>query len=733
MNMNRKSAVLVGVSLLLFIFFQSNASALEPVKTGDPLADSASIANRRTALRCLSLAKEYAAQKDWNAVISQSMLGLAYDDGIADLWYVYAVAENELDATKAEILPLVTKALTQGEWVDYNRDGARILYADILCDTGRYKEVPAVLDAKPVLFSADAEYIRAKAYYRMKDNDSIQTARTKIDTARKIYPDDTRFPLLFFMSESPLDDNETVRKIAESFISRISLYTEAAPDKDAELEIYASLFARRETQVRMLKSFSARGLQHPLYAAAALAAGLLDEEKAFDYFTSFADGSIEYAQVLDFLTLLRSDKVKQLADTYFTAYSGIILRDCDGDGIDDMYVKYYRGRPDTIVYDKNQDGVVDWRIVCDFGVPVHADITENNMSVSWDPYPSLKEVVYKEANKNQEQSELAAKISGSTLIFNLVRETLQWTPVDIIQEETVHTATGASFFYPQLKKNVAQIDDKMLIAAASNYIIPSKERPNAQITFTILDGKAQVAQYSVNGKMYAQAEFNSGIPAMRTVDADGDGVFETTEFYGFDKDGTMEVHTMDEERAVMTNLFGYPLDGAGYYLRLIQIDRDGDTTPDFTEEYLEHNGKITSWDTDSDGLWDVRYISYPRIKNAQGKPEPLVEDALFYETAKRDLVTVTSIDGIPSKVTVNKEEFPVQRDAKYQFYWIGKQGRSEFAKKALDTLNQIPSQAVCTTVEDNGLYMICVRIGTYYYGQIVQSQELGKESENGKK
>ena len=165
--MNRKSAVLVGVSLLLFIFFQSNASALEPVKTGDPLADSASIANRRTALRCLSLAKEYAAQKDWNAVISQSMLGLAYDDGIADLWYVYAVAENELDATKAEILPLVTKALTQGEWVDYNRDGARILYADILCDTGRYKEVPAVLDAKPVLFSADAEYIRAKAYYRM--------------------------------------------------------------------------------------------------------------------------------------------------------------------------------------------------------------------------------------------------------------------------------------------------------------------------------------------------------------------------------------------------------------------------------------------------------------------------------------------------------------------------------------------------------------------------------------
>src|SRR5574344_344536 len=538
------------------IFASFSTFALGPVKTNDPVADSAKLANRRTALRCLTLAKEYASEKDWSAVASQAVLGLAYDDTIADLWYVYAVADNALGEAKPTVLPLVTKSLTEGEWVDYNRDGARILYADILSETGRSSEVPGVLDAKPVLFSADAEYIRTKAYYRMKDEKSRETARTKIDTAQKIYPDDTRFPLLFFKSESPSDENPLVRKIAESFISRISLYTEAAPDKDAELEIYDSLFARGETQVRMLKSFSARGLQHPLYAAAALRTGVLDEEAAFDYFTSFADGSIEYTQVLDFVSLIKSDAVKQLANTYFTAYNGVILCDTDGDGIDDMYAKYYRGRPDTIVYDENQDGIVNWRIVCDFGVPVHGDITSDNMVVNWDPYPSLRDAAYQDKE--------------NVLTFNLVRETLQWTPVDIVPEETVVAATGAEFYYPLLKRDVQKLSDGMLIAAASNYEIPSKERNGAKITFTVLDGQVQLARYSVNGKLYAQAEFDNGVPAMRVVDADDDGVFETTEFYGFDKNGTMEVHSMEEERAVMTNLFGLPSSGAGYYLRLIQ-------------------------------------------------------------------------------------------------------------------------------------------------------------------
>jgi hypothetical protein len=707
--MNKKSFVFIAIVLLL-------------INVLPGFADSASQANRRTALRCLSNAKDYASEKQWKAAASQAVLGLQYDDSISDLWYVEAIAENELENTKAVVLSLVTNALTKSEWVDYNRDSARILYADILCDIGRYSEVPGILDAKPVLFSADAEYIRAKAYYRMKDEASIQTARNKIDTARKIYPDDTRFPLLFFKSESPSEKDTLVRKIADSFISRISLYAEAAPDKDAELEIYASLFAQGEQQTRMLKSFSARGLQHPLFAAAALRAGLLDEEAAFDYFISFADGSISYDILEDFIPLIKSSAVKQLEDTYFTAYSGVIISDTDGDGIENMFCKYSRGRPATIVYDKNQDGIVDWTITCDFGVPVNAAITDNALTIQWDPYPSLSQVVFKGKNDT------------SALTFNLVREQLPWTPIDIEPDKAVVENTGASFFYPTLRSDAGEITDSMLIKAASNYIIPSQERTDAIITFTILDSEAQLARYTVNGKLYAQAEFDNGVPTMRSVDADGDGVFETTEFYGYDKDNKMDVHTMEEERAVMTNLFGLPAEGSGFYLKLIQIDRDGDTIPDFTEEYLAHHGKISSWDTDGDGLWDIRYVRYPDTEGGL-----VVEDALFYEISKHDLVTVTSIDGVPSKVKtestdgkgVNKtiEELPVAKDAIYNFYWIGKVGRSDFAKKALIALNQSESQGVSTTVSDGNDHMICVRIDDICYGQLIEPQEFEIEEQ----
>lgn len=70
---------------------------------------------------------------------------------------------------------------------------------------------------------------------------------------------------------------------------------------------------------------------------------------------------------------------------------------------------------------------------------------------------------------------------------------------------------------------------------------------------------------------------------------------------------------------------------------MIQIDEDGDTVPDFTEEYLADGGRITSWDTDADGSWDVQYKKYP-----QKKGEELYEDSSFYVMPEHRLVTVTS-------------------------------------------------------------------------------------------
>ena len=102
------SAFLLSISFLAF--------ALEPVKSGDSLKDSADLANRRTALRCLSNATNYASEKNFDAALSQANLGIAYDDSISDLWYVAAAADSALGKSKAEVLPLLDLSLQKNNW-----------------------------------------------------------------------------------------------------------------------------------------------------------------------------------------------------------------------------------------------------------------------------------------------------------------------------------------------------------------------------------------------------------------------------------------------------------------------------------------------------------------------------------------------------------------------------------------------------------------------------------------
>ena len=210
-----KKSVFVFFFSVLFsnLFFSQDFSSLD--------------VNRKTSVRCLKLAESFLASKDYGNALMQAEAGLSYDSSVADLWYIKAFSSFALGETKSEVLNLLSKAFTNGQWVDYNRDNARILYADLLCDTGKCVQSLNILDAKPFLYSADSEFIRLKAYYKMKDKESVLKAREKVDSARKIYPDDKRFAKLFFQHEYNLrrlnlfqeqSDVEYVLKIASSFI-----------------------------------------------------------------------------------------------------------------------------------------------------------------------------------------------------------------------------------------------------------------------------------------------------------------------------------------------------------------------------------------------------------------------------------------------------------------------------------------------------------------------------------
>ncbi len=689
----------------------------------DPLDDSARMANRRTALRCLNLAKSYAAQNDWHSVEAQISLGLTYDDTVSDLWYMLAVAENNQGKTKAVVGGYVERAINEQTWLDYNRDAARILYADILCDTGRYGDVSAVLDGNgrdfnnpafvngPYVYSSDAEYIRTKALYRMG---KMEDARTKIDAARRLYPNDIRFPLLFFTYENQDVANADVSRMSKLFISQIMELSGGYFDGNSttattELEVIAMPFADQKTRLVMMKSFRARGLRHPKFALLAMKDKLFTESEALDYICDFADSTVSYEDLLAFLSALGDEGTKKKAVSYLNAYNGSMTRDTDGDRIVNLYVQYQRGRPQALYYDKNQDGSFEWSADCDYGNPVSGTIYSGNMDFTWGKFPSLRTVTIHDTKGRTTES------------YSLVPGGLNWSPFNMAVDFDVLKVTGSSFYFPILNDDVDSsggIDSQLLMNAASSVTVLSNERENATITFSVLSGKIHSARYRVGKVDYAIAEFENGNPVLRVVDADGDGVFETTEFYGVDKEGNMEVHSLEDERQIMVNLFGLPSDAAPYYLRMVQVDTRGkDTIPDFTEEYLPRGGKISSWDTDGDGSWDIRYVKKSAAKD--DKKTPVVEESMFFDN-ESNLVHVVFENGVPTSVYTAIEKFAISEDDTYRFFWIGEKGTLSLTRLALQSLNANANEGGTVIVSDKVHRVLAVRIGDHNFGMIIE-------------
>ncbi len=679
-----KKTLSLFVALSLGFVFSYKLSAQD-------VSNSAAVANRRTAVRYLQLAKQFAAEKLWNEADSNAKMGLAYDDKIADLWYLRAVSQMNLGEKRSQVLPLVVTALTDAEWVDYNRDGARILYADILCSSRLFTQSLSVLDVAPFIYSADAEYIRAKAYYSLGDSESLSKARSRLDAARRVYPADSRFAELFYAHEYQIFRrygvlSEDARRLADAFALSVPLYKNA----NDNLEVYAAIFASEDSKkIRMLKAFDSKQRKSPLYAIEALKAGLLDEDSSLDYFYQFSDVEVSLDMLENYASHLKSDDAKKEFAEYLNSYNGKITIDVDGDLIPNLTVAYKRGRPENIRYDSNQDDELEWEANCDFGVPLNLSLTENALEIEYSSWPYIAAASYKMENRHTD------------LKFVLLAETLAWSPFTIEADGSLKETLGAEFFIPMLKNDSeSSVSGQDLLRASLSYTIPSRERDGAVIQVSLLNGVAQMASYSVGDKIYAMAQFEKGIPVSRKLDVDGDGLFETSEYYGFSRNPNENFISTNDEMQIMTNLFGSPAYGTGFYVKKITVDRNGDTVADFTEEYVpgtvgdKKPGKVSSWDTNGDGKWDVQYVKHPSMLDGK-----LREEAKFHKPLTDSVVTVYSENGIPVFVQTGSEMLSVTKGEKGNFYWISDCGTKKEEENITNEINQVAEQGVSMIVE----------------------------------
>lgn len=689
-------------------------------------------ANKNTAVRCLKLAENCLMSGDWNNALKQAELGISYDDSISDLMYVKAAALMNMNSKKADVLVQIKSAFELDNWVSNKKNGARILYADLLSDIGKYEDSMNLLDSQPFIFSADAEFIRIKNLYRMGTSQSVESARLKLNSAIRIYPSDSRFANLFFMFEMTLMQNhailgmnyeipDIVKTVANYYISKLPDYE----GKNLELELLTSFFASKDMQNRLVRAIDSKEQTvHPLLAVAGLQVGLYSEKKAVELFFETV-GNAFCLSDLEFLTLhLRDSEVSDFLIEKLLNYDGFVYVDCDFDLQNEIVIEYETGRPLKIDCDFDNDGNQDFYAKCDFGSPEVVHLPSEKVSVFYEEYPFVSKIIFNDDSKTDEMQQKVLAV------LNYFGKEFSFAPVEL-KENDVFGMLGLEFYIPVFQNPQLFFPDfDILYEKAISVEYPVKERENAKVVYTIFQGKTISAVFLQNEKNYAFCNF-SKIPFGRAVDFDDDGVYETLEQYDLilensDKNSLYEPELLSE---IFGENFLHQLnkENKKIYLQKISIDRNSNQFYEYAEEYLSDNGKISLWDNNDDGIIDCKHTRFPQ-KNG----ESLQEESVFYDKEGNKIVSIIFIDKTPIKMFESNAEVLINAGENKNFYWIENVQPQQVENKIFDSFKNM-MQGVVEVFEFEGARFSIIKVDENYFCKLLPESEVEKdEAENEK-
>ncbi|MCH5293352.1 MAG: hypothetical protein J1E07_06455 [Treponema sp.] len=672
-------------------------------------AQSAAAANRRTALRYLSLAENALAGGDWTGASANASLGLSYDDSVSDLIYVKAAADINLGSTRRHALDLIRGAFDKDNWAGYSRNAARILYADLLCDTGEHEASMAMLDTPSFILSADAEFIRIKNYYRIGTPESVRSAREKLRSAGRIYPADPRFPAIFFMFEYAFmsdahraglhyDLDNTARAIARAYIARLPDYS----DLDSEVEILASFFAEGEEKIRLLRAIDAKNpAAHPLLAIAGLRSGIYTDSHAYDLFFRAAGTDFSLALLHDFALSLNSPEVKLRLAEFLTDFSGTLVSDLDLDLQNEREVRYEHGRPSAVIFDLDCDGAAEMLADCDFGAPVYLEHPAAATSFFYSAYPEVQKVHFADEGRS----------------FSFLHEDFDYAPLDF-PADPILTLLGIDFFVPQIRGDVPVPAATELAAIAAAVELPVRERDGARAVYSSDKGKLYFANFYDGERLYAYADFSSGLPFVRLVDTDNDGFFETAEEYA------ALIPGMENQADDIARIFGKSALPSNFYLKKLQIDRNANTIYEYSEEYYEYGGKICVWHNDEDGAWEFAYIKSPHTDGSA-----LVESYIF-NIGDSPAVILEFKDGNPVKITISGRNETIYAGSSDDFYWVAQEGSPELESAALQKASRLDAQGAVAVAEHEGNRFFLIKVSGTVFARILPDSEYEHDDES---
>ncbi len=636
------------------------------------------------AISLLTDVQNLVVLEDWNSANTILDRALIYDSNISDFYYVKALCELNIGSTSSTIIPLLEKSLDfERDWYQYTREDARLFLARQYSIVKRYNDALVLLNAYPVLQSATADLERVRAYYA--SNELEKARQTVLDGARQ-YPDDFRFVDLFYSGEiMQLVCGDASLSKDSDYVDFFNGRVQSFSDEKPELLLFATLFSNDEHEIELLlKSYNTHNVKSPLYAVFALINGLQTEQEAFDYIQPFLN-NIRYDVFAYFMTVLKDADVKNQIANYFATYSGTVRFDFNGDFLDEFLVTYKNGRPQYSVYDQNQDGILDWEMSADFGLPTSVNFVPENVTVEYSTWPCIKSVTRNSACENMQ-------------VFNIVDNTLE---LDIVRFETQPELKniGTDFYIPV----VLSSRDELSVVDVFNasYSVDYYKNATTKTEFTVLDGNIKKAEYFADEKLFAQAQFEDGLIVSRLVDRNFDGIFELTEEYSYSDSSKTSQKIIDE-------VICFEHLANGLYLAKTHVALEDDGLWDFSQTYNTDGSTITRW-LNSRGVAEIILIQKDDFTEIQ-----------YLNPFTNSMKSVVLHDGVP----VLSDGKDVIKDSKYDFYWIGENFDSSFAKMTmteLDTLQNIAglivSEKLWNAEAQQFLRIVGVKNGDLYFGE----------------
>lgn len=672
------------VALCIFVFFAIipvSAQKAQSNKNAEPHPEAA---NRRTALICLDQSKDAKAQNHWLDVFEKASLGVSYDNHIPDLWLLCAESAVELNRPKFEIISYVATALNEPNWIQDNTEKARLLYADLLSDTCEWRDSLSILDTEPKLISNDADFVRAKDYYR---SGNLAEARKVVRNAKTLYPDDGRFQLLFLERERRNTSNREVAIYAASLLKTHTLWSGKFPEILVQAANYST---SNEERSRLLKAYAAQGLADEQHTVLSLKYGIISDNTAFELMVGFAEKGLNYEYLREFVSLLKDPEVKTKAKEWLGAFAGVLIFDTNHDGITDLAAEYKRGRASFIRYDANQDGLSSWQAFCDFGVPFSLALSERNLTIDYGIYPSMNRV----------------SDNNSGVVYELTADSTMWTPLNIVMAPFENL--GIKFFIPSPKEKVALPQENVIRAFASSMTIATQEREEGSIRFSLLDGVPQTAVYYQKNVPYAYGFFEDGKLQFRTVDVDDDGFFELTETYECNPYKVGQYLSTLEQQKLCKDLFGAQDSLVGTYRTRMIHDTNKDGRSDSTIEFLGAGERVISWDLEPDGAWDIRSIIRADSQIDQ-----------FIHPVTKEEITIKNSKGIPVAIISPLGEQAVIQDEFFaNLFWIEEAQSYDISQQLINYFNLSPDPGVSILDSIEGKRLLAVHIGDYYFGEV---------------